>query len=82
MTPEALTALIVAITGLVGALGVVYVQVRATHTLVNSRMDELLNTTKLANQSIGELRGQNAERARTNPVPPAPGQIELPTDRA
>lgn len=65
MTPEQATALIVAVTGLVGALGVVFAQLRQTHKLINSRMTELIETTKLASLKTGELEGRDQERARS-----------------
>jgi hypothetical protein len=66
MTPEQATALIVAITGLVAALGAIFAQQRQTHQLINSRMTQLLQATKLAAQSSGELRGRDF--AAANPA--------------
>lgn len=59
MTPEQATALIVALTGLIGALGAIFVQMRQTHKLVNSRMTELVEATRQAAQAHGELVGRD-----------------------
>lgn len=59
MTVEAITALVVAITGLIAALGAVFVQLRQTHTLINSRMTQLLDETRSAAQARGELTGRD-----------------------
>jgi hypothetical protein len=94
MTPEQITALVGSITGLVVALGAILVQLRQTHKLVNGRMSELLDATKLANQKIGELQGRDylanqvrvAQAAARQSVPPtgtrppsSPG-INVPND--
>lgn len=79
MSPEQFTALIVAVTGLIAAVGVVLAQVRQTHNLVNSRMTELLDATKLASQKTGELQGRDQERTRTLVDPPAAGRTAPPT---
>ena len=64
MTPEQATALIIAITGLVAALSAVWAQLRQTHKLINSRMTELIDTTRLAAQLGGQLEGVANEQAR------------------
>jgi len=83
LSVEGLTALIIAVTGLVGALGAVFVQLRQTHSLINSRMTELIETTKLASGKAGELAGRDQERARQAIQIPAeyldPRRIEPPT---
>ena len=81
ITPEQATALIVAITGLIAALGAVFVQLRQTHALINSRMTQLVETTKLAAQASGELSGARDERARTLAAPPVEGRTEPPIER-
>lgn len=81
MSPEQATALIVALTGLVAAMGVILVQLRQTHQLINSRMTELVETTKLAAQKSGELAGRDfADRAKAA-VPSAEERSETPTAR-
>jgi hypothetical protein len=42
-----------AVVALLGALGALYVQLRRTHQLVNSRMDELLELTRLSSRAEG-----------------------------
>lgn len=79
MTPEQATALIVAISGLIGALGVVFAQLRQTHALINSRMTELIDTTKLAAQLGGQKEGVESERARLGAIPSVEGQTGSPT---
>lgn len=66
MSPEQATALIVAITGLVVALGTVYGQlrglrrdVRSHHATVDGRMVELLTLSQLAAEKQGELAGRD-----------------------
>lgn len=67
MTPEQATALIVAVTGLVAALGVVAVQLRQVHTMVNGRMAELIESTRSAAAKEGELAGRDFERQQPRP---------------
>ena len=81
MTTPEFTALIVALTSLIGALGAIYKQTRETHALVNSRMTELLATTKLAAQSSGELKGRDFATSATGPDAPAVAQTEQPTGK-
>lgn len=66
MSPEQATALVVAITGLVVALGTVYGQirglrqdVRSHHATVDGRMVELLTLSQLAAKKQGELEGRD-----------------------
>lgn len=56
-------ALIVAITGLVAAVGVVIVQLRQVHNLVNSKMADLIEQTRLAALKQGELAGRDYLKA-------------------
>ena len=53
-TIDQLTALVVAVTALIAAVGVTYAQVRQTHKLVNSRMDELMTTTRALAHAQGK----------------------------
>lgn len=80
VTPEQASALIVALTGLVAALGVIIVQLRQTHNLVNSRMTQLVDTTKLAAHKDGELAGRDFYTRLTGAIPTAEGQISVPTE--
>ncbi len=83
MTAEQATALIVAVTGLVAALGVIIAQLRQTHGLVNSRMSQLLETTQLANQKIGELRGRDfAKSIATEVALAVPIRTEPPSPQS
>jgi hypothetical protein len=81
VTPEQATALIIAISGLIGALGAVFAQLRQTHGLINSRMTELIDTTKLAAQLSGQIEGTERERTRLGRVSPAAEQTEPPTGK-
>lgn len=81
MSAEQATALIVAVTGLVAAVGAVYAQLRQTHALMNSRMTELLSRTEEASAKLGELRGrdfaassQGSKQAPDNVANPDPSQ--------
>lgn len=82
MSPEQLTALIIAVTGLIAALGAVFAQLRQTHALINSRMTELIDTTKLAAQLGGQLEGVASERARLGAIPAAEEQTPHPRRRS
>jgi hypothetical protein len=84
ITPEQVTALIVALTGLVGALGVIIVQLRQTHKLVNGQTTAFTQTARFAALKEGELAGRDYERflqataaaappERTAPPAAAPG---------
>jgi hypothetical protein len=55
VSPEQLVAIIVALTGLLGAVLAVYRQVLSTHQLVNSRMTELLELTRTSAIAEGKL---------------------------
>jgi hypothetical protein len=79
VTPEALTSLIqaltalcIAVTALVGALVAIYVQLRQTHSIVNSRMTELVEATRQAASAQGELVGRRAASTGVAPLPPPP----------
>jgi uncharacterized membrane protein len=53
VSPEQFTAIIVALTGLVGAIAALTYQVSRWHSQVNSRMDELLVLTAAAARAEG-----------------------------
>jgi hypothetical protein len=55
MSPEQFVAILGALATLIGALAVLIGQVRKTHELVNSRMDELLVLTKKSALAEGRL---------------------------
>ena len=80
MSLQEVTALVVAITGLVGALGAIYIQLRQTHSLVNSRMTDLLDTTKLLSQKTGELDGRDQEFSRGREAPAAGARTSTPIE--
>jgi len=67
MSPEQLVAVLTAITALIAAVGAVYVQVRQTHKLINSRMTELLELTKSSAHAEGVIEGQQPLRYRKEP---------------
>jgi hypothetical protein len=79
LSVEQFIALMGAMTALITTLGGILVQLRATHTLVNSRMTELVETTKLAAQKSGELVGRDFERASLAAGSSAEVQNETPT---
>ncbi len=81
MSPEQFTALIVALTGLVTALSAIFVQLRQTHGLINSRMTQLLAETKLAARLGGQSEGRDQERATPRAVIVAEGQSDPPIRR-
>jgi len=51
----------------IGALGAVYLQVRRTHTLVNSRMDQLLELTQTSGIARGRLEAQQTTENEKGP---------------
>jgi len=81
MSVEAITALLIAAAGLVGALTALFARLREIHILVNSRMAELVETAKLAGQKDGELAGRDYERARLLAGESAEERSEPPTRR-
>ena len=80
MNLQELTALVVALTGLIGALAAILIQLRQTHALVNSRMTELLDTTKLLSQKTGELDGRDQEFSRGREAPIAGARTSKPIE--
>jgi outer membrane lipopolysaccharide assembly protein LptE/RlpB len=62
MTPDQFTALLVALTGLIGAVTACYVQLRQTHELQNGRMSELIAVVRAAASKEGELAGRDYVR--------------------
>jgi hypothetical protein len=76
VTSAELTALIVAVTGLVAAVGTTLVQVNRltvkidrNHELLNGRIGELLNVSTMAAKKQGELEGRDWA-TRTTGIPP------------
>jgi hypothetical protein len=59
VSAEQATALLVALTGLVGAIGVLVAQLHQMRKDLNGRLTELVATTKLAAQKTGELAGRD-----------------------
>jgi hypothetical protein len=74
MTPEQFTAIVVAITGLIAAVGAVFVQLRQTHSLLNGRMTQLIEQTKIAATASGEMAGRDFEQSKTAAAPTAETQ--------
>ena len=62
MTAEQFTGVLVALTGLIGAVVALWREVHGYHKQVNSRMDELLRLTALSSHAAGV-----AERASGMP---------------
>jgi hypothetical protein len=67
MTPEQGTALLVAATGLIAALGVLIDQLRRLRQDLNGRLTQLVETTALAAAKEGELRGRAWEAGEHHP---------------
>lgn len=59
MTPEQVVAIIVAVTGLTAAVGVVLVQLAQLRRDVNGRMTQLLEHASEAARKDGELAGRD-----------------------
>jgi putative effector of murein hydrolase len=66
VTVDQATALLIALTGLIGAIVGLAVQVRAYHHAVNSRMDELLNLTRASSHAAGVVEGQQSQPVERN----------------
>jgi hypothetical protein len=69
VSAEQATALLVALTGLVGALSVLVVQLRQMRKDLNGRLTELVETTKLAATKTGELAGRDFSDRRFSDRP-------------
>jgi hypothetical protein len=65
MTPEQFVAVAGALAALLASVGVLIGQVRATHKLVNSRLDELIALTRKA--ALAEGRLSEREHPGQNP---------------
>ena len=59
MTPEQAVAIVVALTGLLAAVGIVIHNVGELRRDVNGRLQELLDEARLAAAKTGELRGRD-----------------------
>jgi hypothetical protein len=81
VTPEQFSGIIVAVTGLVAAIGLLVTQVRGLRKDLNGRMQELLDTSKLAAQKDGELAGRDFAQGATRAAPTVAGQIVEPSQR-
>ena len=81
MSVEQFIAIMGAVTALVGVLGGILVQLRQTHTLINSRMTQLLDVSKTASHAEGVLDERQAQKTvLLVPVGDAPtGVGESPT---
>lgn len=62
MTAEQATALLVALTGLIGAIAAVIVQIRGLRKDLNGRVTELLVESTAAAHRHGELEGRDFMR--------------------
>jgi len=74
MNTEQATALIVAITALVAAVGTTYAQIRSlrrdvrvSHELMNGRLQDLLDVSAIAAKKQGELEGRAFRAHQSNP---------------
>ena len=67
MSTEQVTALIVAVTGLVAAIGALIVQLRLLRKDLNGRVSQLLETSSLAQHRLGELEGRDFMHRLFNP---------------
>lgn len=81
MTAEQATALIVAATGLIAAIGTVIVQVRGLRRDLNGRVSQLIDVSSTAQRRLGELEGRDFMHRLQNPPPlqaPQPSLDEPP----
>jgi hypothetical protein len=70
MTPEQVVAIITALVALLGAVTAVIVQLRNLHTLVNSRMTQLLDLTQTSARAQGQLDATGGISPQTDVVSP------------
>lgn len=75
MTPEQLTTLLVAFTGLIGAFAALLIQVNQlsakidrNHDLVNGQMSHLVTLAQLAAHKTGELEGRDFIQQKPGPA--------------
>ena len=68
MTPEQATALLVAATGLIAALGVLVAQLHQLRKDLNGRLAELVETTRVAALKTGELEGRAWQEQRSSQI--------------
>lgn len=67
MSPEQFVAVLVALTGLVAAVGVAIVQIMSLRKAVDGRLSELVEATRLGATKQGEMSGRAWERANPQP---------------
>ncbi len=73
MTPEQLVAVLVALTGLLGALGILIRQVGELRKDLNGRMEQFLVSTRDAAHRQGEMAGRDWMAAQAVKEPQFPG---------
>jgi hypothetical protein len=67
MTPDQATALLVALTGLIGAVVALWRETHLTRQAMDGRLDELVSTKATAAAKEGELRGRDYVRGQLAP---------------
>jgi hypothetical protein len=67
MTPEQFAAIMVAFTGLIGAVTALLVAVHNLHSAVNGRLTQLLAERETAARKDGELAGRDFMRRLMSP---------------
>jgi len=76
VTVEQATGLLVAVTGLVGAVGVLVVQLRSLRKDLNGRLTQLLAVAEQAARKDGELAGRDfSTRSTTVSAPVGVGTV-------
>lgn len=76
MSAEQATALIVAVTGLVGAIGAVIVQVRLLRKDLNGRVSQLIEAATVSSHRKGEMEGRDFMRRLLSGPPQSPPDVE------
>jgi hypothetical protein len=69
---DQVTALLVAATGLITAIGVVAVQLRGLRKEINGRMEQLLTIAAASAHKEGEMVGRDFTRAQLSQLHPPP----------
>jgi hypothetical protein len=77
VSPEQLVAVLVAVTGVIGAIGVLIGQIRSLRQEINGRLSDLVDATRVAALKEGELLGRDHSRVKSRRPKAAPAATLL-----
>jgi hypothetical protein len=78
VSPEQLVALIVALTGLLGAVGIAIRQIVELRREVDGRLTQLLELTRVSSVARGDLQGRAAAASELQPMAEQPSGTNVP----